>query len=73
MNAEMKFTAKGFDFARTQKCEQAEVDERGVSMDDMREMGVISEDCHCSMFTLISVAAGILMAVGTVVYSLVAM
>ncbi len=70
MNAEMKFTAKGFDLAHTEKCDKENICVHGVSMDEMREMGVISEDCHCSLFTMISVASGILMAVGTVVYSL---
>ncbi len=72
MNAEMKFTEKRFDFARTEGAEK-NAERRNVSMDELREMGVIAEDCHCSLFTMLSVAGGILMAVGTVVYSLIAM
>ncbi len=70
MNAEMKFTENNFNFSRTDRCAKEAGRGHGADMSEMRELGVISEDCSCSVFTMLSVAGGILMAVGTVIYAL---
>lgn len=35
----------------------------------IKELGLVSENCNCSIYSMISVAGGILLAIGTVVYS----
>ncbi len=69
MNAEMKFTRNGLDFTHAQITDGQ--DERRTSMDDLKQMGVVAEDCECSAFTLWTVAGGVLLAIGTVVYALI--
>ncbi len=70
MNAEMNFNAKCVSFANDACNEEKAV---RPTVEQMKEMGVISEKCNCSVFTMASVAAGVLLAVGSVVYSLLAM
>jgi len=41
--------------------------------DQLKEKGIVSENCNCSVYSMITVAGGILLAVGTVIYSLIAM
>lgn len=41
--------------------------------DENKENGIVSEDCNCSVYSMLTIAGGILLAVGTVVYSLIAM
>ena len=42
-------------------------------MDEMKRLGVVSEKCNCSVYSMATVAGGILLAIGTVIYSLIAM
>ncbi len=41
--------------------------------DEMKELGLVSENCNCSVYSMITVAGGILLAIGTVLYSIIAM
>ena len=65
MNAEMNFTRNQINF-KAQKKESA-------TMDDLKEMGIVSDKCNCSVYSMATVAGGILLAIGTVIYSLIAM
>ena len=61
MNAEMNFDR--FDkYDRVQRIEK----------DEAQDMGV-SENCNFSVYSMLTVAGGVLMAIGAVVYSLIAM
>ncbi len=72
MNAEMNFNANRISFAKGDRegneCRKASK----PTMEEMKQMGVISDKCNCSVFTMISVAGGVLFAIGSVVYSLIA-
>ncbi len=65
MNAEMKFTGNKLNFDSPKK--------QSASVDDLKAMGVVSDKCSCSVYSMVTVAGGILLAVGTVIYSLIAM
>ena len=41
--------------------------------DQLKEQGIVSENCNCSVYSMITVAGGVLLALGTVIYSLIAM
>ncbi len=41
--------------------------------DQLKEKGILSENCNCSVYSMITVVAGVLLAVGTVIYSVIAM
>ena len=47
--------------------------EMKFTREEIKEMGVVSENCNCSVYSMITVAGGILLAVGTVIYSLISM
>lgn len=65
MNAEINFTREQMNFNAQKK--------ESVRMDDLKEMGIVSDKCNCSVYSMATVAGGILLAVGTVIYSLIAM
>ena len=64
MNAQINLTRKEMNFVKK---------ETGSVMEEMKEMNVVAEDCNCSGYSLATVAAGVLLAIGAVVYSLIAM
>jgi hypothetical protein len=39
----------------------------------LKEQNVVAENCNCSVYSMITVAGGVLLAIGTVIYSLIAM
>ena len=41
--------------------------------DENKELGLVSENCNCSVYSMFTVAGGILLAIGTVIYSIIAM
>lgn len=41
--------------------------------EQLKEKGIVSENCNCSVYSMITVVAGVLLAAGAVVYSLFAM
>lgn len=47
--------------------------ERESLMEEMKEMKVVSDKCNCSVFSMATVAGGVLLAIGTVIYSLITM
>ena len=65
MNAEMKFVRREINFNSDKK--------ESVTMDDLKSMGVVSEKCNCSAYSMVTVAGGILLAIGTVIYSIITM
>ncbi len=69
MNAEMNFKNNHMNFVGSE-CEIKKTSRPTV--EDMKEMGVISDKCDCSVFTMISVAGGVLFAIGSIVYSIIA-
>ena len=38
-----------------------------------QELGLVSENCNCSVYSMLTVAGGILLAIGTVIYSAIVM
>ena len=42
-----------------------------IKRNEIKEQGIVSESCNCSVYSMITVAGGILLAIGTVVYSLI--
>ena len=38
-----------------------------------QELGLVSENCNCSIYSMITVAGGILLAIGTIIYSAIVM
>ena len=38
-----------------------------------KELGLVSENCNCSIYSMLTVAGGILLAIGTVIYSAIVM
>ena len=64
MNAEMNFTGREINVMGK---------ERGNLMEEMKEKKVVSDECNCSVFSMATVAGGVLLAIGTVIYSLIAM
>ena len=43
-----------------------------LGRDTNKDMGV-AENCNCSVYSMLTVAGGILLAIGTVLYSVIAM
>ena len=43
--------------------------ERKSIMEENKEMGIVSENCNCSIFSMATVVAGALMVIGAVVYA----
>ncbi len=75
MNAEMNFTRNGMNFTcdpENFEC-KSDAHQGHAGMDELRKMGVLSDKCNCSVYTMLSVAGGVLFAIGTVIYSLIAM
>ncbi len=64
MNAEMNFTKREIKLMEREK---------ENFMDEMKKMNVVSDKCNCSVFSLATVGGGVLLAIGTVIYSLIAM
>ena len=52
---------------RVPKTEEIRVND----MDEMKEMGVISEKCNCSGFSLSAIGGAILMFAGILIYALI--
>lgn len=67
MNAEIKITEKKMNFLKKDTVVKTD------KMDELKEMGVISDKCNCSIYSMATVAGGILLAVGAVIFSLIAM
>ncbi len=67
MNAEMNFKRNQIDFASEESESKADL------MSGMTEAGVVSERCNCSIYSMLAVAGGVLLAIGSVVYSIIAM
>ena len=43
-----------------------------LKRNEIREEGLVSENCNCSVYSMLTVAGGILLAIGTVIYSVIA-
>lgn len=43
-----------------------------IGRNENKDMGV-AENCNCSVYSMFTVAGGILLAIGTVIYSIIAM
>ena len=41
--------------------------------DRNQELGLVSENCNCSIYSMLTVAGGILLAIGTIIYSVIVM
>ena len=70
MNADLNFDYRAMinTTERTSKTEEIKVND----MDEMKEMGVISESCNCSGFSLSAIGGAILMFAGILIYTLIA-
>ncbi len=44
--------------------------ERKSVMEENKEMGIVSENCNCSIFSMATAVAGTLMVIGAVVYAI---
>ena len=40
---------------------------------EMMDMRLMSENCNCSIYSMLTVAGGILLAIGTIIYSAIVM
>jgi hypothetical protein len=67
MNADLNFDYR----ATMNNTESAYKKEETCNMDEMKEMGVISEKCNCSGFSLSAIGGAILMFAGILIYTLV--
>jgi hypothetical protein len=67
MNAEMRFTRNEINFLGEERAENMD------NMEKMKELGIVSEKCNCSVYSMATVACGVLFAIGTVIYSLITM
>lgn len=38
-----------------------------------QQLGLVAENCNCSIYSMLTVAGGILLAIGTVIYSAIVM
>ena len=65
MNAEMRFNRGEFIIDEKKTIRKQEND-----MDEMKRLGVVSEKCNCSVYSMATVASGVLLAIGTIIYSL---
>ncbi|MBQ8817086.1 MAG: hypothetical protein IJZ83_00755 [Clostridia bacterium] len=63
MNAEMNFE---MNFARNNREERENVKKNDNA-------NIVAENCNCSVYSMVTVAGGVLMAIGAVIYSLIAM
>ena len=63
MNAEMNFE---INFARNNREERENVKKNDNA-------NIVAENCNCSVYSMVTVAGGVLMAIGAVIYSLIAM
>lgn len=70
MNAEMKMTEKEMKIFRKDTAEKMK---KIDTVEEMKKAGVISEDCRCSVYSMATVAVGTLLAIGTVIFSLITM
>jgi len=70
MNAQINLTKKEMNRINEMNFSKKETED---VMDEMKKMNVVAEDCNCSVWSMGTVAMGILLAVGAVVYSLIAM
>ena len=67
MNAEMRFTGNEINFFGEERAENMD------NMEKMKELGVVSEKCNCSVYSMATVVGGVLLAIGSVIYSLIIM
>ena len=67
MNADIRLGTDNIKFSR------GETMEKMNDMQEMKDMNLVSEKCNCSVYSMVTVAGGVLMAIGTVMYSLIAM
>ena len=67
MNAEMRFTRNEINFFGEERAENMD------NMEKMKELGVVSEKCNCSVYSMATVVGGVLLAIGSVIYSLIIM
>ena len=44
-----------------------------IDRNQNQELGLVSENCNCSIYSMITVAGGILLAIGTIIYSAIVM
>lgn len=44
-----------------------------MERNNIEEQRLVAENCNCSVYSLLTVAGGILLAIGTVIYSVIAM
>ena len=44
-----------------------------IDKNQNQELGLVSENCNCSVYSMLTVAGGILLAIGTVIYSAIVM
>ena len=44
-----------------------------IDRNQNQELGLVSENCNCSVYSMLTVAGGILLAIGTVIYSAIVM
>lgn len=44
-----------------------------IDRNQNQELGLVSENCNCSIYSMLTVAGGILLAIGTVIYSAIVM
>ena len=63
MNAEMNFE---MNFARNNREERENVKKNDNA-------NIVAENCNCSVYSMVTVVGGVLMAIGAVIYSLIAM
>ena len=47
--------------------------EKKTIVEENKELGLVSEKCNCSVFSMATVVGGVLMAIGAVVYALITM
>ena len=70
MNADLNL-----DYRRMINTAERDLDTKEIEandMDDMKEMGIISEKCNCSGFSLSAIGGAILMFAGILIYTLIA-
>ena len=44
-----------------------------IDRNQNQELGLVSENCNCSIYSMLTVAGGILLAIGTIIYSAIVM
>ena len=68
MNAEVKINRNEFIFNGEETVNVME-----DKMDKMKQMGVVSDKCNCSVYSMATVGTGVLLAIGTIIYSIITM